>query len=170
MTLKGIGILLLVVLATVLLVKTDLFTRARVKATRILYGEQVRELKGVKIVVETSGADLDRAGITPAALTEALSSRLKDGGIRVLTEEEWRTSEGSPLLNVSVSATNLEGKRYQYMIVMEIHQKKGHKTGLFVTNEIAWSSSRSGTGSLEDVKRDIQKETDILLNTYSEKT
>jgi hypothetical protein len=169
LSLKQIGILLLVVIASLVLVKTDLLTKARVKATNIFYGEKVREIRNLRLVVESVSPELQKEGITAAVVQEMLTSRLETGGIKIISEEQAQGSGDVSFLNVSLSGARLEQTTYQYMVIMEIQQRKGHSTGFFQSNETVWSSSRTGAGTIEQMKKDLLKEADILLNAHSGK-
>ena len=103
LSLKQIGILLLVVIASLVLVKTDLLTKARVKATNIFYGEKVREIRNLRLVVESVSPELQKEGITVAVVQEMLTSRLETGGIKIISEEQAQGSGDVSFLNVSLS-------------------------------------------------------------------
>ena len=169
LSLKQIGILLLVVITTFAVVKTDLLTKARVKATNIFYGEQIRDVRGLRIVVESVSADLQNEGITPAAVREILISRLETGAIRVISEEGSQNTGSVAVLNVSLNGASIEKKRCRYMVIMEVHERKHHAAGLYQSSELIWSSARIGAGTSDDMEKALLSEADVLINANSGK-
>ena len=64
----------------------------------------LRGLTGVDVVVEElpTEAEVEEAGLGSSAVQEDIESQLREGGIRVLSDEEWQAAPGQPWLFVRV--------------------------------------------------------------------
>src|SRR5713101_5220756 len=65
--------------------------------------ETLRRLMGVFIVVEDIHPDAEEDGLISSQVQTDVALTLRQAGIRLLTQKEWLTTPGSPLLYVHVS-------------------------------------------------------------------
>ena len=60
--------------------------------------ETLRGLPGVAVVIEPLHPTTERDGLTQHQLQTEVEQQLKNAGIRVLTQEEWKKTPGAPYL------------------------------------------------------------------------
>src|SRR5262245_42188530 len=84
--------------------------------------ETLRGLPGVTVVVEPLQASAEQDGLTRRLLQDEVEHQLQAAGIRVLTQDEWRRTPGSPYLYVSVSALKKSNGLYAYSIEVCLNQ------------------------------------------------
>jgi hypothetical protein len=83
-------------------------------------------LKGVYVIVEELQPNLQKYGkknnIEAAQLKAFVESLLNEGGIRVLTDENWLTTPGRPVLYLNVNTHEYEKLWFAYDIRIELRQ------------------------------------------------
>jgi hypothetical protein len=84
--------------------------------------ETLRGLPGVTVVVEPLQANAEQDGLTQKQLHTDVERQLRAAGIRVLTQDEWRSTPGSPYLYVNVSALRKSYGLYAYAIEVCLNQ------------------------------------------------
>lgn len=84
--------------------------------------ETLRGLPGVAVVIEPLHPDTERDGLTQRQLLTEVEQQLKDAGIRVLTQEEWKNTPGAPYLYVNVAALKKSYGLYAYAIEVCLNQ------------------------------------------------
>jgi len=84
--------------------------------------ETLRGLPGVTVVVEPLQDSAEQDGLTRHLLQDEVEHQLQAAGIRVLTQDEWRRTPGSPYLYVSVSALKKSNGLYAYSIEVCLNQ------------------------------------------------
>jgi hypothetical protein len=84
--------------------------------------ETLRGLPGVTVVIEPLQETAEHDGLTRGQLQTEVERQLQAAGIRVLTQEEWRTTPGSPYLYVNVSALKKNYGLYAYSIEVCLNQ------------------------------------------------
>jgi hypothetical protein len=84
--------------------------------------ETLRGLPGVTVVIEPLQATAEQDGLTQKQLHADVEHQLRAAGIRVLTQDEWRSTPGSPYLYVNVSALKKSYSLYTYSIEVCLNQ------------------------------------------------
>jgi len=84
--------------------------------------ETLRGLPGVTVVIEPLQATAEQDGLTQRELQAEVERQLQAAGIRVLTQDEWRGTPGSPYLYVNVSALKKNYGLYAYSIEVCLNQ------------------------------------------------
>lgn len=84
--------------------------------------ETLRGLPGVTVVIEPLHDSAEHDGLTRSQLQAAVERQLQAAGIRVLTQDEWRSTPGSPYLYVNVSALKKSYGLYAYSIEVCLNQ------------------------------------------------
>jgi hypothetical protein len=84
--------------------------------------ETLRGLAGVTVVIEPLHATAERDGLSQRQLQADVERQLQAAGIRVLTQDEWRSTPGSPYLYVNVSALKKSYGLYAYAIEVCLNQ------------------------------------------------
>lgn len=168
MSTRSMMFLLLFVVAAFLAVKFDVPTQVKMVVANLIYGDEMRGMKGFRLVVETLAPELEKEGLTREALLKELSAMLEKGGIRVLGDEEWRKTSDKPVLNVSVYATKTGDNRYQYSITIEVGKNEAPKPGAYSAKiKTLWLTSGVGEGGISDIRARIKEETGLFLKSHS---
>jgi hypothetical protein len=84
--------------------------------------ETLRGLPGVTVVIEPLQTAAEQDGLTQRELQAEVERQLQAAGIRVLTQDEWRATPGSPYLYVNVSALKKNYGLYAYSIEVCLNQ------------------------------------------------
>lgn len=80
------------------------------------------ELPGVFVLVSGVDASLEEYGLYADSLRALLEAKFADAGIRLLTEDQWKTTLGNPMAFLDVTLTTLSGFNYMYRMQLELRQ------------------------------------------------
>jgi hypothetical protein len=132
--------------------------------------ETLRGLPGVSVVVEPLQANAEQDGLTQQQLHADVERQLRAAGIRVLTQDEWRSTPGSPYLYINVSALKKSYGLYAYAIEVCLNQVV---TLLRAQNiqEFAetWETREVGTVGKEQiatVRESVAAHVDVFIKDY----
>lgn len=108
--------ILLLVISTVLISATWTIVRAvaptseQPTQTKLLFSERdiLRGLQGVMVLVIPLKPDVEQLGLTREALQIQTELQLRQYGIKVLSEEEWRKMPGMPALIINCDTMFIE--------------------------------------------------------------
>lgn len=168
MSTRSMLFLLLFVLAIFLAVRFDVPTQVKMGVTNLIYGDEMRGMKGFRVVVETLIPELEKEGLTREALLEELSTTLEKGGIRALGDAEWQKTSGKPVLNVTVHATKTGDGRYQYSVTIEVGKSEGPDSFAYSEKiKTLWLTSGMGEGGVSDIRAMIKEEARFFLKSHS---
>ena len=160
--------LILLVLATFLAVRFDVPAQVKMGVANLIYGDEMREVKGFRVVVETLAPELEKGGLTRETLLKELSIMLEKGGIRVLGDSEWQKTSGKPVFNIAVYATKTGDNRYQYSVTIEVGKNEAPKPGAYSEKiKTLWLTTGVGEGGIPDIRDRIKKETGLFLKSHS---
>jgi hypothetical protein len=85
--------------------------------------ETLHGLQGVHVVVENIDQNAERDGLTEHQVQTDVELRLRQSGIRVLSEEERLATPGRPYLYINVNTfKNNDMEFYVYSITVELNQ------------------------------------------------
>ena len=134
----------------------------------------LRGLTGVDMVVEEVPAELEveEARLGPSAVQEDIESQLREGGIRVLSDEEWQAAPGQPWLFVRVQMLRPQAARraFVYVISVDLMQQVGlaRDPGIDAVG-MTWRTGEIGTVSAINVSRvrdSLRTHVDTFINAY----
>jgi hypothetical protein len=84
-------------------------------------------LRGVYVAVEEMQSNvmkyekhLHKSGLTPAQIQQDVARRLREEGIRVLTQDEWLNTPGRPVLYVNINTHENEKYWLAYDVRLEV--------------------------------------------------
>ena len=168
MSTRSLLFLLLFVLAIFLADRFDVPTQVKMGVTSLIYGDEMRSMKGFRVVIETLIPELEKEGLTREALQEELSTMLEKGGIKALGDKEWHNTSGKPVLNVTVNATKTGDSQYQYSVTIEVVKSESKDSGVYPQkNKTLWITSAMGEGGVPDIRAKIMKEARFFLKSHS---
>jgi len=132
--------------------------------------ETLRGLPGVTVVVEPLQASAEQDGLTRRLLQDEVEHQLQAAGIRVLTQDEWRRTPGSPYLYVSVSALKKSNGLYAYSIEVCLNQL----VTLLRNQDIqdfaeTWETREVGTvgkNQLVSVQKSVAAHVNVFIRDY----
>jgi hypothetical protein len=132
--------------------------------------ETLRGLPGVTVVIEPLQAAAEQDGLTQRELQAEVERQLQAAGIRVLTQDEWRNTPGSPYLYVNVSALKKNYGLYAYSIEVCLNQL----VSLLRNRDIqefaeTWETREVGTvgkGRLSTVRDSVAAHVSIFIRDY----
>jgi hypothetical protein len=164
MSIRSLFSLLILLISVFLIIKLDLFTVVKVGVTNMIYGNEMAEMKDIRVAVEPLLADLEKEGLTRETIRRELATVMERVGVRNLPEEEWRNMPDRPTLNVIVNASKVVNHRYQYSVVIEVtKQEPLDPAGYSAKQKTLWSSSGMGEGDVADIRARIVQEMGIFL-------
>ena len=132
--------------------------------------ETLRGLLGVAVVVEPLHPTTERDGLTQHQLLTEVEQQLKNAGIRVLTQEEWKKTPGAPYLYVNVAALKKSYGLYAYAIEVCLNQlvmlMRDQQTQEFAET---WETREVGTvgkKQLPTVRNSVAAHVAIFIRDY----
>ena len=167
---RSLFTLLLLMLAVFLIVKFDVTTTVKVGVLNIIYGNEMRGIKGFRVVVACPSSELEKEGLSQDTIRQGLISTLEKAGVKSLTEWEWQKIPPKPVLNVTITAMKTGSGLYQYTVTMEVEKSEKVQTSAAVFSEkvkTIWSTSGMGEGDVSDVRAEINEATNLFLKAYS---
>ena len=134
----------------------------------------LRGLTGVDVVVEELPAEpeIEEARLGSSAVQEDIESQLREGGIRVLSDEEWQAAPGRPWLFVRVQMLRPQAARraFVYVISLDLMQQVGlaRDPGIDAVG-MTWRTGEIGTVSAINVSRvrdSLRAHVDTFIDAY----
>jgi hypothetical protein len=104
--------------------------------------ETLKGLSGVEVAVEPIEPDLERAGLTRAAIRAEVVGALQAGGIRVYASQAENASPAKPYLYVLVNALTLP-RRGGYAVGVQVHLRQSlvsTVTSSNIVNAMTWDA------------------------------
>jgi hypothetical protein len=167
---RSLFTLLLFMLAVFLIVKFDMVTKVKVGVTGMIYGNEMRSMKGFRVVVASPSPELAKEGLSQETIRQELIAKLEKAGVKSLMEWEWQKIPGKPVLNVAVNSLKTGSGLYQYTVTMEVEKSEDLQTPAAVSSEkvkTIWSTSGMGEGDVSDVRTKINETANLFLKAYS---
>ena len=134
--------------------------------------ESLVGLEGVYVLVEEMSSREEQAGLARSTLQTDVEVKLRQTGIRVLTETEGLVAPGSPFLHLHVKTVGLGEERLFYGIVIRLQLvqavvlARNRTIGLHAPT---WESSGVGvTGAklLYRMRENVRDQVDEFINAY----
>jgi len=129
-------------------------------------------LTGVGVVVEAMDPDAEKDGLTTSTLRTEVELKLRQAGIRVLTEAERAVAPGSPFLYLRVATMKSDGVGvYIYNITLELVQevrltRNPAITMLATTWRVGGFLGIIQHRNLSQVRESVRDVMDQFLNAY----
>ena len=130
----------------------------------------LKGLKGIFVSVEHIEPGVEKDGLTRKKIRAAVTKRLREAGINVLSKEKWFDEEGSPFLYVNADILKLKTtSEYVYCIQIALKQDV-YPVRLPVNIHGAATWVPGGllgiTFNLDKIQRSILDQVDRFVNTY----
>ncbi|MBA4392847.1 MAG: hypothetical protein C0407_04775 [Desulfobacca sp.] len=142
--------------------KTELPITEKTEMPQVTYysdqKESLKGLQGLGILVEPLDPEIEKAGISRGQLKQEVELKLRQAGIRVLTEKERVKAPGKPYLYVNLNAYNWrEEVIYGYSLKIDFNQlillDRDKNIGCFATTWYGGSAGMIGANKFEYVIR-----------------
>ncbi|MEI7638494.1 MAG: hypothetical protein WCJ37_14385 [Syntrophus sp. (in: bacteria)] len=165
---RSLLFLILFVLVIFFVVKFDMTTQGKIGVTNLIYGDEMRGLKGMRVVVEPLIPELEKDGLRREEVLKELAAKVERSGIKILPEEEWQRTPGKPVLNATIEAVKLDKQNYQYTVEIEVTKSEtgGRVSGSEKIKTI-WSTSEIGEGNVNDIRKKFDEITSVFLKARS---
>ena len=129
-------------------------------------------LQGVHVIVEEMQANVlkyaKRFGLTQAQVLQDVEGRLRRGGIRTVTGDEWLAVPGRPILYVNINTHETEKYWYAYDVKVELRQVVTLVSDPQVkTMAVTWSLNMTGQANIGTLDM-IRQDTNILVERFVE--
>lgn len=165
---RSLLFLILFVLVIFFVVKFDMTTQVKIGVTNLIYGDEIRGLKGIRVVVEPLIPELEKDGLRREEVLKELATKVERSGIKILPEEEWRRTPEKPVLNATIEAVKLDKQKYQYTVEIEVTKSKtGGSMSESEKSKTIWSTSEIGEGNVNDIRKTFDEITSIFLKARS---
>lgn len=139
-------------------------------AAAFVTGEKgtLRGLKGVEVVIELSGDESGRGGLTASQLQKDVELRLRNAGIPVLRREEREVAPGRPYLYVDVLIRKARMGFYMFSITVQLKQEVILKRKASAETSVAtWEAGSMGyTYYSQEIHIRVVKRVDEFINDY----
>jgi hypothetical protein len=128
-------------------------------------------LTGVHVHVERMNPDAEKEGLSHSTLQTDVELRLRQAGIRVLSEEEAVAAPGLPWLYLQVTTLRKERGLYAYFIKVWVRQlvrlfRDPDIGSVATTWETPGVIGVIGSKNLSTVREDVRDEIDQFINAY----
>lgn len=85
--------------------------------------DTLKGLHGVQVVVEDVDPNLEAAGVTKDEIQTKVEDELKEAGIKVFDEDDWKADDAHPYLYLRVNSMQSDdGKFFAFSLDVELHQ------------------------------------------------
>ncbi len=128
-------------------------------------------LTGVGVVVENVDPTAEKDGLARSTLQNDVELKLRQAGIRVLSENELISAPGFPTLYLQVTAIRHEMGLYAYCIKLEVQQvvrllRDPSITSAATTWEARGEIGVVGKQNLSTVREYVRDQVDQFINAY----
>ena len=136
--------------------------------------DNLKRLRGVEVVVEmseNSGTLLQKEGVGESQLQTPVEDKLRQAGIRVLTQEERDRTPGRPYLFLNINSTKIQGNPpfASVAITLELEEQVLLQRGNTSASAATWSTGTVGTVPADDVRSIYDRIGDLVdefINDY----
>ena len=125
-------------------------------------------LKGVYVAVEDLDPEIERDGLTRDQIYSDVESKLRQAGIKVLSEEEWKLEKGSPYLYVNAHIMKVMNGVYIFNITTEFIQEVHLVRNSDIKAPAAiWSAETLGISDhVRDIRDPARERVDKFISAY----
>lgn len=163
-------VLVALLIVVFLIVKFNVVTNLIIIATNWVYGNEVRDIKGILVVVDSPLPDLEKDGLSKETIRQDLIPKLEKAGIKSLTEVEWQKIREKAAFKVKVVAAKTGDHQYQYTVTMDVMKSEfdAHSAGFSSDKiKILWSINNIGEGDVSAIRSKINEQIELFLKAYS---
>ncbi len=133
--------------------------------------ETLRGLAGVWVVVEKLHPDIDQGGVTRSQLQADAEARLRQAGLRVLTQDECWETPGMPWLYITAGILKATDTTYAVTIEASLHQevilaRAPHVKTFGVTWDTGVNIGVVGVGQMGTVREHVGALVDRFIADY----
>jgi hypothetical protein len=135
--------------------------------------EVLRGLRGIKLTIEKISADAEADGLTQRQIQTDTELRLRQAGIRLLTEQEWNEAEyGGAWLFVYVGVVKeaMTNQVFACSVRLRLQQAvsliRDPSVKTFATTWSTGSTGIFGIKKLQDVRKELGDKVDEFINSY----
>ena len=140
----------------------------KIDVTNLIYGDEMRGMKGFRVVVEPLIPELEKDGLCREEVLQELTAKIEKAGVRSLPYELWQKTPGKPSLSVSIQAVKLEKQNYQYTVTLEVtkSEAEGSAPGSEKIKTI-WAAYEMGEGGVSDIRDRINEKMGFFLRAHA---
>lgn len=133
--------------------------------------DTLRGLPGVEVLVEQLQPEVERAGLSGAAIRADVEQRLRGRGITVYTSQSENPSPAKPYLYVHINALTLpRAQGYAVAIQLQLRQiLRSLVTESIVVNAMTWDTHNVvsvPTADLQKVRGEVQEYVDEFIQDW----
>ncbi len=133
--------------------------------------DNLKGLRGVWVWVEYLDPELEERGVTQFQIQTLVELKLRQAGIRVLTEEERKKTPGDPFLSVRICGGKTSD-RLNYVLLIELRivekvipeRDKNKRVWALTWN--SWRLGSAGTQHLRSIYDNLGDLVDEFMNDY----
>ena len=134
--------------------------------------DTLRGLPGVEVAVEPLERDLERDGLTPAAIQSDVKRRLQAGGIIVYTSQTENPSEAKAYLYVLVNSLEVPGQDFHVIgVQVQLRQTlRSLVTASNIVDAMTWDAHdvlAVRIGQVTSVRETIQRYVDQFIRDWT---
>ncbi len=133
--------------------------------------DTLKGLQGIQVVIAKLNPEIEKLGLTTQQLRTDVELKLRQNGIKVLSEQEWNSIVGTPALYVNVNF-NIS-KNYpvaSFNINLQLYQTVYLTRDLTkICNAMTWELSYVGIASLsniQSIRESVKDQVDEFINNY----
>ena len=168
MSTRSLFFLLLFVLAIFLIVKFDLPTQVKIGVTNLIYGDEMRGIKGFRVSVDAPNPELEKDGLRREEVLQELTAKIEKAGVRSLPYELWQKTPGKPSLSVSIQAVKLEKQNYQYTVTIVVMKSEAYDSASrSEKSKTIWSTYEMGEGDVSSLRARINETMEFFLRAHA---
>ena len=133
--------------------------------------DTLRRLPGVEVAVETLEPELERGGLTGAAIHADVVQRLRAAGVAVYASQNDNPSEAKPYVYVDVNAVRLGGQNlYAVAVQVQLRQTlRSPVTSSNIVDAMTWDARTvlvAPGNNLASVRSTIQQYVDHFIEDW----
>ncbi len=131
----------------------------------------LKGLSEVLVLVEEMKPDAERGGLTRSQLQRDVEPRLRQAGIRVLTQEEALRTAGTPTFYIRVTTSKSDAGIYAFSVDVRLQQNVylDREPTIFYFGAPTWETNTVGTvgaDNLRTVMDIVRNSVDRFVNAY----
>jgi hypothetical protein len=130
--------------------------------------QTLRGLQGVWVLIEDLEPEIERSGLTKKQVQKDVEGKLRDAGIKTLTQEECSKTPGEPYLyvNINLNAGKAGDEKYSYSVDIGVIQGvRLQRDPRQKIHAVTWSTGGVGSIEKEFVNR-LSDSVEDLVNVF----
>jgi hypothetical protein len=136
----------------------------------LIYGkETLRGLQGVYVLIENMTTDAEKNGLTTQQLQTDVELKLRQNGIKVLSQSELHSTDGNPYLYVMVNY-QIRNDIAIFSISLELHQEillvRDSTKDCLATTWHKGATGGAGINNIQFIREHVKDLVDMFINDY----